>query len=134
MRLAWVVHNPAAGRFSSDLLVQRAASVFSSRGWTVHLETARQREHLKDIIRRSLAASAEVLVVAGGDGTVGLAASLLRGSQTALGVIPTGTANVWARELGIPMVSRAHPNSVDRVAGRLAEGTLRQVDLGEANG
>src|SRR3990170_5179154 len=134
MRLAWLVHNPAAGRFPSSSLVQRASSVFTSRGWSVHLETARQRDHLKDLIRRSVEASAEALIVAGGDGTVGLAASLLRGSQTALGVIPTGTANVWARELGIPMVSWAHPKSVDRVAGRLAEGTLRQVDLGEANG
>ncbi len=63
-----------------------------------------------------------------------LAASLLRGSQTALGVIPTGTANVWARELGLPMVSLARPNTVDRVAEQLAEGVVRRVDLGEANG
>jgi len=134
MRLAWLVHNPAAGRFPSSSLVQRAASVFSSRGWSVHLETARQRDHLKDLIRRSVEASAEALIVAGGDGTVGMAASLLRGSQTALGVIPTGTANVWAREVGVPMVSLARPNTVDRVAIELAEGIVRQVDLGEANG
>ena len=134
MHLAWIVHNPAAGRFPSTSLVQRAASVFTSRGWSVHLETAREREHLKDLIRRSVEASAEALIVAGGDGTVGMAASLLRGSRTALGVIPTGTANVWARELGSPMVSLARPNTVDRVAQQLAEGVIRRVDLGEANG
>jgi len=134
MRLAWLVHNPAAGRFPSSSLVQRASSVFTSRGWSVHLETARQRDHLKDLIRRSVEASAEALIVAGGDGTVGMAASLLRGTQTALGVIPTGTANVWAREVGLPMVSLARPNTVDRVAVELAEGIVRRVDLGEANG
>jgi diacylglycerol kinase (ATP) len=134
MRLVWIVHNPAAGRFPSNTLVRRAASVFNSRGWTVHTETARQRDHLKDLVRLSVEASAEALIVAGGDGTVGLAASLLRGSPTALGVIPTGTANVWARELGVPKLNWARPRSVERLAERLAEGTIRRVDLGEANG
>lgn len=134
MRVAWVVHNPAAGRFPSESLVRRAAAVFSSAGWSVNFETAQRRDHLKELILQSAKASADVLVVAGGDGTVGLAASLLRGTNTALGVLPTGTANVWARELGTPPPHWTQHNSLELIAERLVNGEVRQVDLGEANG
>jgi YegS/Rv2252/BmrU family lipid kinase len=134
MREAWVIHNPAAGRLPSDAQVRRASSVFAARGWSVRLETAQRREDLKELVRRAAEAEAEVVIVAGGDGTVGLAASLLRGSNSALGVLPTGTANVWARELGTPPPSWTQRDGLERIAERLAEGEICRVDLGEANG
>lgn len=133
MRSAWIVHNPAAGRLPSEILVRRAADVFASHGWSARVETARRRDDLKDLIRRAAEAGAELVVVAGGDGTVGLAANLLRGTSSALAVIPSGTANVWARELGTPPLTWA-PGSVERIAESLAEGEIRLADLGEANG
>jgi YegS/Rv2252/BmrU family lipid kinase len=134
MSVAWVVHNPAAGRFPSEVFVRRAAHVFSEAGWSVRFETAHQREHLKELIQRSIEAAADILVVAGGDGTVGLAASLLRNSDTALAVLPTGTANVWARELGSPPPHWSQRHGLELIAERLVHGDFRQVDLGEANG
>ena len=44
----------------------------------------------------------ELLVVGGGDGTISAAASALAGSKTALGILPLGTLNHFARDLGIP--------------------------------
>src|SRR3990170_3060118 len=134
MRGAWVVHNPAAGRFPAESQVRRAADVFTSAGWSVHFETASQRDHLQDLVLRAAASGADVLVGAGGDGTVGLAASLLRGSDTALAVLPTGTANVWARELGTPPPRWSQRGSLELIAERLVNGEIRMVDLGEANG
>jgi len=134
MRVAWVVHNPAAGRFPSESLVQRAAAVFAAAGWSVRLETAARRDHLQELVLRCAESGADVLVVAGGDGTVGLAASLLRGRETALAVLPTGTANVWARELGTPPPHWAQRGTIELIAERLVNGEIRQVDLGEANG
>lgn len=134
MRVAWVVHNPAAGRFPSESLVRRAAAVFASAGWSVRFETAARRDHLKDLVVRAAESSVDVLVVAGGDGTVGLAATLLRGTETALAVLPTGTANVWARELGTPPPHWAQRGSIELIAERLVNGEIRRVDLGEANG
>jgi YegS/Rv2252/BmrU family lipid kinase len=134
MSVAWVIHNPAAGRFPSESTVRRAAGVFAAAGWSVHFETANRRDHLKELITRSTEASADVLVVAGGDGTVGLAASLLRESRTALAVLPTGTANVWARELGSPPPHWAQRHGIELIAERLVHGQVREVDLGEANG
>jgi len=71
---------------------------------------------------------APMVVVGGGDGTLGAAASILieRG-RTALGLLPLGTHNHFARQLGIPADL---PGAV-RV---LAEGARRRVDVGTVNG
>jgi YegS/Rv2252/BmrU family lipid kinase len=134
MNAAWVVHNPAAGRLPSEPYVRRAAEVFSAAGWSVRFETAQERNHLKDLVLQAIDDRADTLVVAGGDGTVGLAASLLSGSSTALAVLPTGTANVWARELGSPPPHWSQRHGLEMVAERLLHGEIRLVDLGEANG
>src|SRR3990172_7841234 len=91
MRGAWVIHNPAAGRFPAESQVRRAADVFTSAGWSVHFETAARRDHLHDLVLRAADSGADVLVVAGGDGTVGLAASLPRGSEPAPGWMPAAS-------------------------------------------
>ena len=77
---------------------------------------------------REAAERGDALVfVLGGDGTVRLAAGELAGSESALAVLPGGTANVWAKEAGIPhnllKALDAHLNG-QRVA----------MDLGRANG
>lgn len=68
-----------------------------------------------------------LLIVGGGDGTVSAAASALVGSKTALGILPLGTLNHFARDLGLPP-------GLDDAAKLLANGKPRQVDVGEMNG
>lgn len=77
---------------------------------------------------KALAARPEVLVVAGGDGTVSAAAQRLGGSEIALGILPMGTFNLAARDLGVPLemeeaarfLATAQPVAVDvlDVSGR----------------
>lgn len=69
----------------------------------------------------------DALVVGGGDGTVSAAAAALAGGDTALGVLPLGTLNLFARSLGIPI-------GLEPAVRALACGTVRSVDLGEVNG
>lgn len=69
-----------------------------------------------------------IVVAAGGDGTLNAVVKGLAGSKTALGVLPTGTMNVFARELGIPY------DNLDRAFEVILEGHVREVDLFEANG
>ena len=69
----------------------------------------------------------ELLVVGGGDGTVSAAASALVGTETALGILPLGTLNHFARDLGIP-------TEIDEAAKLIAERPERQVDVAEMNG
>jgi diacylglycerol kinase family enzyme len=67
-----------------------------------------------------------LLIVGGGDGTVGAAASALAGTKTALGILPLGTLNHFARDLGVPL-------RLEEAAQLIAEGTERRVDVAEMN-
>ena len=67
-----------------------------------------------------------LLIVGGGDGTVGAAASALVGTETKLGILPLGTLNHFARDLGIP-------TGLEEAAKLIADGAERRVDLGEVN-
>ena len=82
-------------------------------------------------LRDRLAAAAQrndidVLVACGGDGTISSAAALLKGRPIALGVLPGGTMNMYARTLALPLepVAAAHA---------LAKGTVREVDTATAD-
>jgi diacylglycerol kinase family enzyme len=68
-----------------------------------------------------------LLIVGGGDGTVSAAASALVATQTALGILPLGTLNHFARDLGIP-------TDIEEAATLIAAGKTREVDIGEMNG
>jgi diacylglycerol kinase family enzyme len=54
------------------------------------------------LAREAVAQEVEVVIAAGGDRTINEVIQELAGSETALGVLPIGTVNVWAREMEIP--------------------------------
>jgi len=68
-----------------------------------------------------------LLIVGGGDGTISAAASALAGTRTLLGILPLGTLNHFARDLGIPA-------DLSDAAKLIAAGSHRRVDVGEMNG
>ena len=74
------------------------------------------------------ARDADIVVVAGGDGTVACAAGALAGTGIALGVLPSGTMNLLAKDLGLPA------NDLAAAAGIVLAGRRRQIDLGMAGG
>lgn len=81
-----------------------------------------------DLARRFADEGEPVVIAAGGDGTLNAVVSGLAGSRTALGVMPAGTMNVFARELGIPS------NSLPKAFEVIEKGLIREVDLFSANG
>ena len=68
----------------------------------------------------------ELAIVGGGDGTISAAAAALAGSKTKLGILPLGTLNHFARDLGIPA-------DLGEAAKLIASGRSRQVDVAEMN-
>jgi YegS/Rv2252/BmrU family lipid kinase len=68
----------------------------------------------------------ELLVVGGGDGTISAAASALAGTETMLGILPLGTLNHFARDLGVP-------TKLEEAAKLIAERPERHVDVAEMN-
>ena len=77
---------------------------------------------------RFAAAGEPVVIAAGGDGTLNEVVNGLAGSRTVLGVLPAGTMNVFAREMGIPF------DSLKRAFQVIERGFIQDVDLFEANG
>jgi YegS/Rv2252/BmrU family lipid kinase len=80
---------------------------------------ARAADHVKQ--------GAELIIAAGGDGTMGAVAGELAGSKATMGILPLGTLNHFARDLGIPA-------DLDDAAKLIAAGHKRQVDIAEVNG
>lgn len=76
-------------------------------------------EHVKN--------GAELVIACGGDGTMGAVAGELAGSKTAMGILPLGTLNHFARDLGIPF-------DLGEAAKVIASGRRRKVDIAEVNG
>src|SRR5438034_2772197 len=67
-----------------------------------------------------------LMIVGGGDGTVGAAAAALAGTNTLLGILPLGTLNHFARDLRIP-------TTLDDAAKLITSGNERRVDVGDMN-
>jgi diacylglycerol kinase family enzyme len=82
---------------------------------------------MADRLSRLRESNAEVIVAAGGDGTVTAVASALIGTPKALAILPLGTVNALARDIGVPI------DLTDWIAA-LAQMQPRQVDVGELNG
>ncbi|MEO8617454.1 MAG: diacylglycerol kinase family protein [Luteolibacter sp.] len=82
----------------------------------------------RDLAARFAKEGEPVVIAAGGDGTLNEVVSGLAGSKTILGVLPAGTMNVFAREMGIPF------DSLERAFLVIERGFVKDVDLFEANG
>ncbi len=121
-----IVFNPTAGRHRAHRL-WRVLDVMVANGVRVELAETRHAGHATELARDAARAGKQLVVAAGGDGTIAEVANGLNGSGCTLGVIPLGTANVLAHELGLPFEPRA-------VAAALAFGRTRDVWPGVATG
>ena len=124
---AWLIENPAAGQTNWEQQVRAAAATLRAAGWEVAVRRTARPGDATTLAREAVAAGCDVVVVAGGDGTVNEALQGLAGQRaTALAVLPAGTVNVWATELG----ARAR----DDIAREIARGRRSTIDLGRVNG
>ena len=128
---AKLIFNPAAGN-PTESAVQLVELLRHLQTQQIQVEVLLvQPEHRLHAVARSAAragrAGAKMVIVSGGDGTIENVALGLVGSQTTLGIIPTGTRNNLARSLGIPTDTR---NLADAVA-LLRKGRRLKIDVGQ---
>jgi len=120
-----VILNPTAGNLETLRDWQeRVESIV--RGWPIRI-TAHQGE-AEGLARRAVEEGFGRIVAAGGDGTVNHVANGIAGSNAALGILPMGTVNVFAMELGLPS------NDLELCWQVVEAGNMRLVDLPSANG
>ena len=121
-----VVFNPAAGMRRASLM-WRVLDVLVANGVRIELSETHRPGHAEALAREAVCRGSSMVVAAGGDGTIAEVANGLMGSTARLGVIPLGTANVLAHELGLPFAPKS-------VAAALAFGRTCTLWPGLANG
>jgi diacylglycerol kinase family enzyme len=133
VKRAVALMNGRAGAFSqrhaADIEKTLKAS-FSRHGLEVEIDFI-DGEDLNEAVdrARSRAERGEIaaVVIGGGDGSVRIAASVLSGSGVPLGIVPLGTLNHFAKDLGIPL-------RIEDAVAAIARKRVRAVDLAEVNG
>jgi diacylglycerol kinase (ATP) len=100
---AFVVLNPVAGRSNVEEVRRVLFQHFSGSNGSCEIHETSGHENLTELTRLGVSRGVEVVIAAGGDGTVSGVAGGLVGTATPLGILPLGTTNVLARELGIPV-------------------------------
>lgn len=124
---AVMIANPASGSYPFHERQVKESLVYLRRsGWCVELRLTRETGDAGRLAREAVAQKVDVVIAAGGDGTIKEIIQELAGSETALGVLPTGTVNVWARETNIPLDNKG-------ARAVLLHGELRHIDLGKVN-
>src|SRR5690554_5658050 len=102
-RLATIIYNPASGR--SGRRAENVAALqklLQARGIETEARATRGPHDATELAREAVAAGAETIISYGGDGTLNEVLQAMVGTSAALAVWPDGTANVVARELGMP--------------------------------
>jgi diacylglycerol kinase (ATP) len=124
----FLVYNPFAGYLQRRPRVfADAVAILRGAGHRVTLAPTAGPCDATAIARRAVEAGADLILVAGGDGTINEAMNGMVGSQTPLAVLPAGTANVLAMELRLG-------GNVRRAAGMLARMTPRRIAVGRLAG
>lgn len=121
------VVNPIAGHNPKDHfpeLVRRQLEMFD---FITHIAYTKSAGHATALANEAVQKGFDYVVAVGGDGTINEVARCLIGTETTLGIIPTGSGNGLARHLGIPI----HPEKALKL---LAEGHRTKIDTGLING
>jgi diacylglycerol kinase family enzyme len=122
-----VIINGAAGLGHTEAECDNLKTIFRSTGVEARIFAARSGEDLRAIAERVAQDKPATVVAGGGDGTISAVASVLAGSDIALGVLPLGTLNHFAKDLRIPL-------DVTEAARTIAAAHVVNVDVGEVNG
>ncbi|HEY1637438.1 MAG TPA: diacylglycerol kinase family protein [Rhizomicrobium sp.] len=120
------VLNAASGSHAAGTTRDLIEGIFAQRNCDVQIVTAEDGD-IAEMVRDAVRAGAKMAVAGGGDGTVNAVVNGLAHTDAALAVLPLGTLNHFAKDLGIPLALE------DAVATAL-EGEVRRVDAGEVNG
>jgi YegS/Rv2252/BmrU family lipid kinase len=121
MREIFVILNPAARSERAKSMVKKIESL---RGCTRRLTAA--PGDARNLAARAVEEGYRTIVAAGGDGTVNEVVNGIVGSDAALGILPVGTMNVFAAELGLP-------GDLDEAWAIIRAGRTRRIDLLRAN-
>ena len=124
LRLARLIYNPKSGADSkNDQSLEKILELLSAHGIRARVVIKNSGKAARKSAKAAADQNEELVIVAGGDGTIEDVASQLVGTKTALGILPVGTMNNVARSLGVPL-------DLDDACALLGAGSTRPVDVG----
>jgi diacylglycerol kinase family enzyme len=122
-----VIFNRSSGSAGGPGTPDRVREAFRAAGREADVQLAANGKEIVPLARRAASGPSDVVVAGGGDGTVSCVASILAGGEKALGILPLGTLNHFAKDLAIPM-------DLEKAARSVVEGHVVRVDVGEVDG
>ncbi len=126
MKVAVIMNAGAGTGANGDDRTEAVRAAFAAAGVEIELHPTPPKE-LVDTAKRLAGTQVDAVVAAGGDGTVSAVAGALAGGVMPLAVLPLGTLNHFAHDLGMP-------DDLAAAAVLIAAGKLQRVDVGEVNG
>jgi len=124
------VFNRRGGSLSTldvEAFCERTRATLTAAGHSFDCHVVEGHEIVAALKKAAESTEHDVVLAAGGDGTISAAAGLLMRSDKALAVLPAGTMNLFARSLGVPL-------GLDQAVQAFAHGQVRPVDVASANG
>lgn len=122
-----LILNPSSGAPGREPPHERLAEIFAAADAAPRVELALGGGEVIEKARQAVADGCDPIVAGGGDGTINAVASVVLGTSRTLGVLPMGTFNHFAKDLGIPL-------DLEEAAAVCLAGYATRVDVGEVNG
>ena len=108
---AELIYNPCGGQVVVRRELDNVVALLSRCGWSVALRETSKPLEATELAHHAVRRGAKVVIAAGGDGTVNEVANGLLNTDVALGVLPMGTTNSWALQMGIPALNPMLPGT-----------------------
>jgi diacylglycerol kinase (ATP) len=121
-----LIVNPAAGKGRGVVVAERASRALQKHGLVTEVVYSRSPSDPAELARTAVRDRLPLVVGVGGDGLINHVASELVHSETALGIVPAGVGNDFARGVGIPL-------EIDGACRLIAQGNVRRIDVGQVN-
>lgn len=112
---------------ASRAMAKTIADLFELAGNQAEIVVSKRGEDIRKLAEAAAAAGAEIIVAAGGDGTISSVAQTLAGTNIALGILPVGTHNNFSKDLGIPQ-------QIELAIDWIVNGKAEKINIGEVNG
>ena len=121
------VLNSGSGDGSAEQAAELLERLFAEADWECRIVVPASGDEMQQVLEAAIAARVDIVIAGGGDGTVNSVANAIAGHDITLGVLPLGTLNHFAKDLGIPI-------GVEEAARVILAGHTLQIDAGEVNG
>ena len=123
MKSILVIINPIAGtpfRKLNHLLIDK---YFPATEYNVEISTTTHQGHAKELAAKAVEEKVDIVIIAGGDGSVNEVGTVLKNTPVQLGIIPTGSGNGLAHHLRIPI-------NINKAIQSIKTGIIQKIDVG----